>query len=173
MRAPSWLLLAVCALVALAGPLLALQELGRDQEHRRAVDLAVERERLTGERAEIPPLDLAYRDAWWVPLGVLAALAGVLGTVVVVLAMRVRRMRAVAGRLLGVLLTGMSALDLAYLFDRQWLAGAEPSLRASIVVLAYPLSAALVAGSVVRLSQLEPHFGSDAPRPPLLPRRAS
>ena len=150
MRAVDWILLATCAALLVVGPAMALQEWSR---HDQATGLA----EITGEA---PVLEPAFRAAWRTGILVAVIVAGVAGTLVAVRIARQARVRAVSRRLIGLLLAGMTLLDLAFLADGRWFVNASYALRGSTVVWLYPAAAILMGGSVVRLSELEDAFGA-------------
>lgn len=157
MRVLSWALVLVSATLIVLGPTMALQELAAREE-------AEAQASLTGETVV---LDLGYRAPWRLPLFLLVAAVGLLGSLAALRVLRKPRLRSVTGRLIGLLFAGMTLLDLAFLVDVQ--APTMPPLaRAAIVVWIYVGGAILVAGSVARLDDVETVFGSDAPPPPLL-----
>lgn len=153
MRVLDWLLLAVCGALLLAGPVMALQEWIHHEDQAGLAAL--------GQPA---PLQPAFRDPWRAGLLGAVIVAGVLGTLVAVRVARQPRMRAVSGRLLTLLLLGMTVLDLAFLADGRWFVEGPYALRATTIVWAYPLAAILMGGSLVRLSELEAVFGERVER---------
>lgn len=154
MRGLDRVLLFLSAALFAVGPAMAIQELTHAEEAR-ARELTL--------REEVA-LDPTFREAWRVPLFALVVLLGLAGSVRALDVARRRRMRAVAGRLLGLLVGGMTLLDATYLLDTRWLFGVPYTVRAAFVLALYPLAAALMAGSAWRLGELEDAFGSDAPR---------
>ena len=149
-RALDWILLAVCALLLVAGPAMALQELSRYQS---SAGLAG----LTGEKLPIEP---AFRGAWRGILLVAVIVAGILGTLVAIRVARQQKVRAVSGRLIALLLTGMTVLDLAFLADGQYFLDADYLVRGVTIVWLYPAAGILIGGSIVRLTELESAFGT-------------
>lgn len=149
MRPLDWILLAVCAVLLIAGPAMALQELSR---YRSESGL----EGLTGEDLPVEP---AFRGAWRGILLVAVILAGIVGTVVAVRVARQQKVRAVGGRLLALLLAGMTILDLAFLADGQFFQNASYLLRGATIVWLYPAAGILMGGATVRLTELEDAFG--------------
>lgn len=147
-RAVDSALLAVCALLLLAGPAMALQELSRAED-------ASARAALTGEAGALEP---AFRTPWRVALLLAVVVAGVLGTLLAMRIARQPKVRAVSGRLLLLLLLGMTLLDLAYLADGRWFMLAPHGARAVSIVWLYPIAAVLIAGSVMRLAEVEEAF---------------
>lgn len=150
MRALDWILLAVCALLLVAGPVMSLQELSRYQSSEGL-------EGLTGEKLPIEP---EFRGAWRGILFVAVLVAGVLGTLVAVRVARQAKVRAVSGRLIGLLLAGMTILDLAFLVDGQYFLDAEYLVRGATIVWLYPVAGILMGGAIVRLTELESAFGA-------------
>lgn len=148
MRGTDYALLATCAALLVAGPVMALLEYER---HLDAASLA----EVTGEA---PPVDVEFRAPW--RAGVLLAVIaiGILGTLVALRVSWQPRVRAVSGRLLFLLLAGMSVLDLAFFADARWLAAAPHGVRAASVVWLYPVGAMLVAGAAMRLAEVEAAF---------------
>lgn len=143
------LLLFTCAVLVLSGPAMALQEYSRvDQE--RAV------RELTGAQ---PTPDLTFRTLWRTGLLVLIIVAAVVGSLLAMRFARQKRVRAVSGRLLFLLLAGMTILDLAFLTDGAWFMEKPHELRALTIVWAYPVGALLVAGATYRLLEVEALFG--------------
>lgn len=172
MRASEWLLLAACAGLLVIGPAMAYQEMARSDAYRRELDEARARAELTNTPEATPEPDYTYREPWRWPLFALVVLSGVTGSLVLVRLARRRRLRSVAGRLLGLLLLGMTLVDVAFLLDVQWAFGQAFLARGWSVVWLYPVGAVLIAGSLYRITELEPHFGSDeAPAPVLLAPR--
>lgn len=149
MKASDWIMLAACAVLLVAGPAMALQELSRAEEERGLVAL-------TGTA---PPLEPAFRVAWRQVLLGAVVVAGVAGTWIAVRVARAPRVRSVSRRLLALLLAGMTLLDLAFLADGRWFMLAPYATRGATVVWLYPLAAVLMGGSVMRLSELEEAFG--------------
>lgn len=148
MRATDWLLLLAAAALVVLGPAMAAQELSRLQD---AQSLAS----LTGSA---PAEDYAYRLPWRAATFGLVVGVGVVGTLVALRVARQPRVRAVSGRLLALLLTGMTLLDLAWLAEGRWLLAAPHAVRAGVVAWLYPLAALLLVGSVLRLSEVEAYF---------------
>ena len=149
MRPVDWLLLGACAALVLAGPAMALQELARAQSD---VGLEV----LTGEDRPVEP---AFRVAWRAGLLVLVVATGILGTFFALRVARQPRVRSVSGRLMWLLLGGMTLLDLAFLADGRWFVLAPYALRGTTVVWLYPVAGVLMGGAVIRLAELESAFG--------------
>lgn len=170
MRAAEWLLFAACAGLVVAGPAMAYQEFAKEGEAAAAQAQADARASLTERPQDAPEVDHAYREAWRWPVFALVVVSGIAGSLLAVRVARRRRWRAVSGRLLGLLLAGMTLIDLAYLLDVQWAYGASFRERGWSVVWLYPLGALLVGGSMYRLTELEARFGSDAPPAPVLSR---
>jgi hypothetical protein len=154
MRGIDWTLLATCALLVLSGPAMALQEMVRAED-------AAGRAALTGETSALEP---AFRTAWRAGLLFLVIVAGVLGTLLALRIARQPKVRAVSGRLVLLLLAGMTLLDLTYLADGRWFTLASYGARASTIVWLYPVAGVFIAGSVVRLAEVEDAFGERAPR---------
>ncbi len=144
--------LVLCGLAMLAGPLMALQELAKEREQEA-------RDAVAGPGAAPPDFDLGYRVAWREALLVLTLALDVAGSVVMVRVGRQPRVRAVSGRLLWLLVLGLAWLDLAFFLDGRWLFSAPYGLRALVVSWLYPVGAVLVAGSVFRLGDVESLLG--------------
>lgn len=138
----------VGAALVLAGPIMALQEWAAHQEQ---AGLA----QITGER---PPLDPAFRAPWRTGLLVAVIVAGVAGTLVAVRVAAQPKVRSVSGRLLWLLIGGMTLLDLAFLLDGR-MRDAAYAVRGTTTVWLYPIAGILMTGATVRLSELEDAFG--------------
>src|SRR5581483_23863 len=93
--------LVLCGLAMLAGPLMALQELAKEREQEA-------RDAVAGPGAAPPDFDLGYRVAWREALLVLTLALDVAGSVVMVRVGRQPRVRAVSGRLLWLLVLGLA-----------------------------------------------------------------
>lgn len=156
MRARHWLLVAAALVLALAGPVMAWQELDRD-----ARDASIAE--LTGEPASP---DVAFRAQGRMVVFAAVVVLGAVGTWASVVVARAPRVRSASGRLMFLLLVGMTVADLAFLLDVRALAEAPYRTRASVVAWIYPAAAVLVAGSTLRLAEVEEAFGQ-APRPAL------
>lgn len=156
MHARHWVLVAACLVLGVLGPLMAWQELAHDARDR---SLAA----LTGE---LPPLDTSFRAPTRTMAFVAILVIGVAGTWASVAAARAPRVRSVSGRLLFLLLLGMTLADLAFLLDARALAEAPYVTRAGLVAWIYTGAAILVAGSALRLAEVEEAF-AEAPRPAL------
>jgi hypothetical protein len=142
----------------IVAPAMAFQELSRAEEAR-----------VLEESLGVPAVpDYFFREAWKLPLVALVLAAGRCGSALVLRVVRRTRLRAVSGRLLALLIGGMTWLDIVYLVDTRVLFLLAHDARAMAIVFAYPLGAIFVAGSVYRLAELEDVFGSDAPPAPLL-----
>ncbi|HVM44343.1 MAG TPA: hypothetical protein VM582_00305 [Candidatus Thermoplasmatota archaeon] len=152
MRASDWILLAVCGVLLVAGPAMALQEFVRYQASSGLAEL-------TGQP---PPLEPAFRTAWRGVLLLCVVVGGVAGTIVAIRCARQARVRSVSGRLLTLLLLGLTLLDVAFLADGRWFLDAPYALRGATVVWLYPAAAILMGGSVVRLTEIEGAFGERA-----------
>lgn len=148
-RATDWTLLAVCGVLLVAGPAMALQELLR---HQASSGLA----ELTGTA---PELDPAFRATWRGVLLLCVIAGGVVGTLVALRCARQAKVRALSGRLLTLLLVGMTLLDLAFLADGRWFLDAPYAVRGATVVWLYPAAAILMGGALVRLTEIEAAFG--------------
>jgi hypothetical protein len=142
------LVLILCGLAMVAGPLMALQELAkaRDQEAR---GLVLE------PQAAPQDFDNGYRIAWRGGMLVLTLAVDVAGSLVMLRVGRQPRVRAASARLLWILVAGLAWLDLAFLFDGRYLLESPFALRALFVAWLYPVGAVLVAGSVFRLGDVE------------------
>lgn len=160
MRGPDWILLLGCAALALAGPLMALQELAMASDARAL-------EALTRNPTNLEP---AFRAAWRTFLFVVVLIVGVVGTLVAVRVSRKPRVRNVSGRLLALLLGGMTLLDLAFLADGRWFQLADYTVRAASIVWLYPISAILMGGAALRLAEVEEAFSHADAEKPLLRR---
>ena len=149
MRAADWAFFAVCGLLLLAGPSMALQEWMRFEDQRAL-------QKVTGE---IPELEPAFRATWrgWLLLFVIAA--GVLGTMMALRVARQQKVRAVSGRLMLLLLSGMVLLDLAFLADGRWFMDVPYAIRGATIVWLYPAAAVLMGGAALRLVEIEDVFG--------------
>lgn len=114
---------------------------------------------------EAPSYDAPFR-AWWRGLLFLALL--VIGVAGFLLSMRVARqqkVRAVSGRLLAILLVGITLLDLAFLVDGRYFLGGPYATRGASIVWLYSLAAFLIGGAALRLVEVERVFGvASAPR---------
>lgn len=151
MRAADRLLLVACGALVLAGPLMALQEYAHWRETQGFVGVG------DLDAAEASAADTGFRDLWQLVMLILVLVVGVLGSLQLVRVLRSPRLRPMSGRLLALLVVGMALLDLSFLLDRAaWTAASL--LRAVSVVWFYPLSAAVVALSSARLSELEDAF---------------
>lgn len=148
MRSIDWLLLLVCGLLLVAGPAMALQEWTRFEQQ---AGLA----KVTGEA---PALEPAFRSSWRAALLAAVIVGGLLGTILAMRIARQPKVRAVSGRLLLILLSGMVALDLTFLADGRWFVGAPYAIRGATIVWMYPLAAVLIGGAVMRLSEVEDAF---------------
>lgn len=160
MRVTDWILLLGCAALVLAGPLMALQELARADDARAAAEL-------TRSPAQLEP---AFRAAWRTILFVVVLVVGTAGTLIAVRVAREPRVRVVAGRLLWMLLGGMTLLDLAFLADGRWFQLAPYEVRAASIVWLYPLAGILMGGSVLRLAEVEAAFAGRGEAKPALAR---
>ena len=149
MRATDWILLGVCGVLLVAGPAMALQELVRHQETSAIAQL-------TGEA---PALDPAFRGAWRGILLLCVVVGGIVGTVVAVRLARQPNVRALSGRLLTLLLLGMTLLDLAFLADGRWFLDEPYLVRGGSIVWLYSASAVLMGGALMRLTEVESAFG--------------
>lgn len=148
-RVTDWLLLAVCGVLLLAGPGMALQEFVR---YERAAGI----EDVTGEAVDLDP---AFRATWRGILLLCVVAGGVIGTIVALRLARQQKVRSLSGRLLSLLLLGMTLLDLAFLADGRWFLDAPYEVRGATVVWLYPLAAILMAGALIRLTEIEAAFG--------------
>lgn len=149
MRATDWILLAVCGALLVAGPGMALHELVRHQD---SESLA----QLTGNAQSLDP---AFRGSWRAFLLACVVVGGVAGTLVAFRFARQPKVRALSGRLLTLLLLGMTLLDLAFLADGRWFLDAPYLVRALTVVWLYPAAAVLMGGALIRLVEVEEAFG--------------
>lgn len=149
MRATDWALLAVCGVLLAAGPAMALQEFVRHQES----------SGVSGVTGAAPPIEPAFRTAWRSVLLLCVVAGGLVGTIVAIRLARQPKVRAVSGRLLTLLLLGMTLLDLAFLADGRWFLDAPYALRGATVVWLYPAAAILMGGALVRLTEIEDAFG--------------
>ena len=148
MRAADWTLLAVCGVLLIAGPAMAFQEFMRYQETSALADL-------TGE---MPALDPAFRTSWRGILLLCVVVGGLAGTIVAFRLARQPKVRSVCGRLLTLLLLGMTLLDLAFLADGRWFLDEPYELRGSTIVWLYPGAAILMGGALMRLTEIEAAF---------------
>lgn len=153
LRWHDWLLLLCSAALIVAGPVMSLQELSKAQDQKAALAL-------TGT---LPPVDGSFRLAWRVPLTVLVLVTGLVGTITLVRVMLDVGVRALARRLLVLLMLGLVTLYLTYYLDGLLFAGAEYGVRAVSIVWMYPAAGLLIGGSVHRLAELVDHFGQAAP----------
>lgn len=160
MRALDWLLLLGCAALVLAGPIMALQELAKAEDARA-------RAALTNNPEELEP---AFRASWRTFLFAVVLVVGVLGTIAAVRISRKPRVRVVAGRLLWLLLGGMTLLDLAFLADGRWFQLAPHNVRAASIVWLYTVAGVLIGGSILRLAEVEDAFSRAEHEKPLLRR---
>lgn len=151
-RAADRLLLLGCAAIALAGPIMAVQEVAYWRE---LVGLAA----VVGSAEGAP--GAGFRELWHVVLLVLILVVGVLGTLQLARVARSPRVRPLSARLLALLLAGMVLLDVSFLLDRMALS-ANPLLRALTVVWLYPLAAVVVMLSAARLAELEEAFAAES-----------
>jgi len=136
---------------------MAAQELLRASE-RDAEGLVVQPTATPGE------IDAGFRVASRAGLLVLVLALDALGTLALWRFSRERRVRAVSGRLLALLVAGLALLDLAYLFDGRFLVAAPYAARALFVSWIYPVGAILAAGSVLRLLDVEAMMLGAPPR---------
>lgn len=144
-----WVLLAVCGVLLIAGPAMALHEFIRHQDTASFVEL-------TGD---VPALDPAFRASWRALLLLCVVVGGVAGTVVAFRFARQPKVRALSGRLLALLLLGMTLLDLAFLADGRWFLDVPYLVRGSTIVWLYPAAAILMGGALMRLVEVEAAFG--------------
>lgn len=148
--------LILCCLVLLAaGPAMALQELAQAEE-----DAGVSS--VTGERAPTT-YDAPFRGWWRGALFLVLVVAGAAGFFLSVRIARQPRVRQVSGRLLALLLIGMTLFDLAFLADGRWFLSAPYQARAATIVWAYPLAAILMGGATLRLAEVERAFADARP----------
>lgn len=148
MRATDGFLLAACALLLLSGPLMALQELAAAEEAASLAELM----------KTTPTLQPAFRAPWRTATFLMVLVAGVAGTLVALRVARKPLVRSLTGRLLGLLLAGMSIADLAFYADVKLFAEAPHVFRAATIVWAYPVAAVLMGGALVRLVEVERAF---------------
>lgn len=156
MRVTDRLLLVVCGALVLAVPIMAVQEyaealeapaiLGPDGETAAATPLA-------------PP---EHHGTWRMILLSLVLVAGILGSAQAIRVLRAPRVRPYAGRLMGLLVTGLAVLDLTFLLDGL-LADKGFLARAITIAWLYPTAAIVTALSAYRLAELEAAFGARAP----------
>ena len=149
MRATDWMLLAVCGVLLVSGPAMALQEFLRYEE-------ATGFEDVTGETLALDP---AFRATWRGILLLCVVAGGIIGTLVAIRLARQPKVRSVSGRLLTLLLAGMTLLDLAFLVDGRYFLDADYAIRGATVVWLYPASAILMGGALARLTEIEAAFG--------------
>jgi hypothetical protein len=142
------LALLLCGLAMLVGPVMALQELSKANDAA-AAGLVID------PSAAPRDLDAGFRLAWRTALVALILAIDVVGSVVMLRIGRQPRVRAVSGRLLGLLVFGLAWLDLAFLVDARYLFAAPYAERALIVSWLYLVGAVFVAGSVFRLGDVE------------------
>lgn len=152
MRATDWTLLIACLVLLLAGPAMALQEF----------IVAEEQAGLEGVTGEAPTYDAPFRGWWRGLLFLVLLVIGVVGFVVSVRIARQPKVRSVSGRLLGILLVGITLFDMTFLVDGRWFLTGPYTLRASTIVWLYPLAAFLIGGATLRLIELERVFGERA-----------
>lgn len=151
LRAPDIVLLVSCGVLLLSGPVMSLQEFIRAEEEKGLAEL-------TGTPAATA-YDAPFRG-WW--RGVLFLVLLVIGVVGFLLSIRIARqpkVRSVSGRLLAILLVGITLFDLTFLADGRWFLTAPYEVRAATVVWLYPLAAILIGGATLRLVELERVFG--------------
>lgn len=148
-RGMDWVLLAVCGVLLIAGPAMALHEFIRHQDTSSFVQL-------TGQ---VPDLNPEFRSSWRVLLLGCVIIGGIAGTVVAFRFARQPKVRALSGRLLTLLLVGMTLLDLAFLADGRWFLDEPYLVRGSTIVWLYPAAAVLMAGALMRLVEIEEAFG--------------
>lgn len=154
MRATDWTLLVGCIVLLVAGPAMAVQELAKAEEEQARAEI-------TG--GEALPLDPAFRG-WW--RGVLLATLVVVGVASFAVSWRIAKqpkVRAVSGRLLALLLVGVSILDLAFFLDGRLYLDAPYQERALTIVWLYPLAAILMGGATLRLVEVERVFTGARP----------
>lgn len=147
MRPVDWLLLAVCGALVLAGPAMALQEFARHQERAGLGEL-------TGDDITF---DAAFRAPWRTGLLVAVILGGIAGTIIAVRVAAQPKVRSVSGRLLFLLLAGMTLLDVGFLVDGR-MVDASYLARGATTVWVYPIAGILMAGATMRLAELEDAF---------------
>lgn len=133
---------------------MALQEFAKSQ------DASAELE-ITGK---LSPVDAEFRGAWRFPVTLLVIIVGILGTWTAARALVDPDVRRVCGRLLGILLAGLTVAYVAYYLDGTTFAEAPYLLRGATIVWAYPIAGVLIAGSVHRLAELDERFGRAARR---------
>lgn len=148
LHAPDWLLLLASAGLILAGPAMAWQEWSTENARASAVD-------------ETAPLDLSYRAAWRAPLLILVFLAGALALYAAIRVILDATVRALAGRLLGMLLCGAALAFVAFVLDGALMQDDAPWVRMLTIVWLYPIAGVLIGGSAHRLAELREHFGSE------------
>lgn len=150
LRPTDWILLAVCGVLLVAGPAMALQEFTR---YERAAGI-------TDVSGVAPDLDPAFRSAWREVLLGCVIIGGIVGTIVAVRIARQPRVRSVSGRLIMLLLVGMTLLDFAFLADGMYFLDESYAIRGATIVWMYPLAAVLMAGSLMRLTEVEGALGT-------------
>lgn len=159
MRLLDRLLLVVCGALVLAVPIMTVQEYVE----------ALEAPTILGPDGETivssPPAAPKHYTTWRFILLVLILVAGILGSVQAIRILRAPRVRPYAGRLMGLLVTGLAVLDLTFLLDGV-LADKGFLARAITIAWLYPTAALVTALSAYRLAELEAAFGTRAPPTP-------
>lgn len=148
------LVLALCGLALLAGPLMALQEVAKARDE-------AARGLVLDPQAAPQDLDVGYRLVWRGAMLVLTLAVDIGGSLVMLRVGRQPRVRGVSARLLWLLVAGLAWLDLAFLLDGRYLLDAPYVQRALVVSWIYAVGALLVAGSVFRLGDVESMMARD------------
>lgn len=152
MRASDRIFLGLCVALVVAGPVMAVQEMLKARQAE-GVGLVIETNRAPTD------LDVGFRIAWRGALFVGILALDVMGSLVLLRVGKQPRVRAVSGRLVGLLVGGLAALDVAFLLDGKFLADAPYALRALVVVWLYPVGALVAAGAAMRLDEVEALLG--------------